>query len=445
MQKAITLLVGALLLLGGAAPAPASLRQYLEEARVHNDELAAVRAAAQASREGIRRAGVLPDPVLGFEYYVESVETRTGPQEAAVSLSQRLPWPTKLSLQKQEVRQQSAMAASRLQEVALRVERRVKEAYVEYAFNNEALAIAAAGVELLRYFESVALTSYSAGRLDYPSVLQIQVEQARLEERRRSLAAQNGPLRGRLNALLGAPRDTARSLPLQLPVITLNQKAAGLYEVARAQSPKLAGAEAAVHKAKTSQAVAEKDFYPDLALSLKTIITGAAEYGDPPDSGRNPVIAGISMNIPLFRDRRHGAVAARQEEVRAAQGQQGQERRDLDAAIDQGLYRYQDAVQRQTLYRESIIPRIRQQVEVGLQAFEGGNQQVFALLEAEKTLLEFQLNQRQALADQALEVARLEELVGITLAQWDLATAASEAADQGPLPHRPALDEAERQ
>jgi cobalt-zinc-cadmium efflux system outer membrane protein len=128
MKKAITLLVGALLLLGGATPAPASLRQYLAEARAHNDELAAARAAAQASREGIRRAGVLPDPVLGLEYYVESVETRTGPQEAAVSLSQRLPWPTKLSLQKQESRQQSAMAASRLQEVALRVERRVKEA-----------------------------------------------------------------------------------------------------------------------------------------------------------------------------------------------------------------------------------------------------------------------------------------------------------------------------
>ncbi|MDR9501077.1 MAG: TolC family protein [Desulfurivibrionaceae bacterium] len=439
MKKAITLLVGALLLLGGATPAPASLRQYLAEARAHNDELAAARAEAQASREGVRQAGVLPDPVLGLEYYVESVETRTGPQEAAVSLSQRLPWPTKLSLQKQEVRQQSAMADSRLQEVALLVERRVKEAYVEYAFNNEALAIAVEGALLLGYFESVALTSYSAGRLDYSSVLQIQVEQARLEERRRSLADQNGPLQGRLNALLGAPRDTARSLPLRLPVITLNQKAAGLYEVARAQSPKLAGVAAAVHKAKTSRAMAEKDFYPDLALSLKTIVTGAAEYGDPPDSGRNPVIAGISMNIPLFRDRRHGAVAARQEEVRAAQGQQGQERRDLDAAIDQGLYRYRDAVQRQTLYRESIIPRIRQQVEVGLQAFEGGNQTVFALLEAEKNLLEFQLSQRQALADQALEVARLEELVGITLAQWDHATADTEAADRG---QPPALNEA---
>lgn len=410
--------LGAVFLLTGQGAAFASLGNYVEEALAHNNELAAAQATAQAAKEGIRRAGVLPDPALGFEYYLEPVETRTGPQEAAISLSQRLPWPTKLSLQKQEASQQSAIAKSRLQQTRLQVVRRVKEVYVEYAFNNEARRITEEGLELLRYFESVALTRYSAGKLDYGNVLKIQVELARLDERRRSLADQNEPLRGRLNSLLGAPRDIARPNPLKLPVIIMTMEEGALYGLARSNSPQLVGADQTVDKAKTSLEIAEKDFYPDLALSLKTIVTGDAEFGDPPDSGRDPVIAGFSINIPLFRDRRHGAMAEKQQGIRAAKDQRQQKRRDLDAAIDQGLYRYRDALRRQALYQESIIPKVRQELEVGLQAFQDGRQSVFALLDAEKNLLEFELSQRRALADQALEVARLEELVGSTLATW---------------------------
>lgn len=418
MKKVEAIFLGAVALLVLPATASASLGAYIAEALAHNNELAAAQADSQATRESVRRAGVLPDPVLALQYYLEPVETRTGPQEAAVSLSQRLPWPTKLSLQKQEVGQQSAIAQSRLHEVEQRLVRRVKEVYIDYAFNNAALRIADEGLELLRYFESVALTRYSAGKLDYAHVLKIQVELARLGERRRSLGDQNHPLRARLNSLLGAPRDTARPSPQKLPVIAMAVDEAGLYDLARNKSPQLAQADKAVKKAKTSLALAEKDFYPDLAFSLKTIVTGEAEFGDPPDSGRDPVIAGLSINIPLFRDRRHGAVAERQEKVRAARDQRAQKHRDLDAAIEQGLYRYHDAVRRQSLYQESIIPKIRQEVEVTLQAFEDGRQSVFALLDAEKNLLEFELSQRRALADQALEVARLEELVGSTLATW---------------------------
>ncbi len=418
MKNPIIHFFGAVLLLTWAGTASASLEQYVEEALAHNNGLGAARAEAQVAEEGIRRAGVLPDPVFGVQYYLEPVETRTGPQEAAISLSQRLPWPTKLSLQKQEARQQSAIARSRHHEAQLRLVRRVKEAYVEYAFNHQAQQIAADGLELLRYVESVALSRYSTARLDYGNVLKIQVELARLEERLRSLRDRDEPLRGQLNSLLGAPSDRARQKPQRLSAITIDMAGGALYDLARTKSPKLFGADQAVRRAKTSLQRVKKDFYPDLTVSLRTIITGPAEVGDPVDSGRDPVIAGLTMNIPLFRDRRHGAVAEKQAGIRVARDTREQQLRDLDVAIDLGLYRYRDALRRQALYQESIIPKIRQELEVGLQAFQDGRQTVLALLDTEKNLLAFELSQRRALADQALEVARLEELVGGTLATW---------------------------
>jgi outer membrane protein TolC len=418
MKIRFLILAAAVLLVLGQGTAAASLADYVAEALTHNHELAAARAASQAATASVRKAGVLPDPMLGVEYYLQSVETRTGPQEAAISLNQRLPWPGKLSLQKEEVSRQSAVARSRLREVELKVVRQVKEVYLEYALNKETLRITEEGLELLRYFEAVALTRYSAGTLDYAALLKIQVELARLEERHRSLTDVNEPLRGRLNALLGASRDRARPLPERLPVIVLAMAPEDLHDLARRHSPRLAGAEQAVAKARTGRELAEKDFYPDLTFSLKTIITGEAEYGDPPDSGRDPVIAGLSITLPLFRDRRHGAVAAKEEGIRQARHQKSQEQRTLDAALDQGLYRYRDAQRRRILYEQSVLPKVRQELEVGLQGFQDGRQGVFDLLNAEKNLLEFELNQRRAVAEQALEVARLEELVGATLAAW---------------------------
>ncbi len=404
----------------GQKTASASLGQYVEEALAHNDGLASSQAAFHAAQERVRRTGVLPDPVLGVQYYLEPVETRTGPQEAAISLSQKVPWPTKLSAQKEEVRLKSAIAESRLQEAQLKVVRQVKEIYIAFAFNAEARRITGEGLELLRYFESVALTRYSAGKLEYGNVLKIQVERARLEEKQRSLQDQIIPLQVQLNSVLGASREIARQSPEKLPAIAMNLDEDALYNLARQKSPKLAGAQKDVMRAKSSLETAESDFYPDLAFSLKTIITDEADYADNiPDSGDDPVIAGITLSIPLFRDRRHGAVAEKRQEIRAARGKRTQKIRDLDAAIDQGLFRYRDAQRRQSLYQESIIPKVRQEVEVGLQAFQDGRRSVLSLLDAEKNLLEFELGQRRAQADQALEVARLEELVGVTLADWN--------------------------
>jgi len=75
-----------------------SLASYLEQALVGNDDLRAAQAEFRAGTERVRQAGVLPDPKLSVQYYLQPVETRTGPQNGAIGLSQAIPWFGKLSL-----------------------------------------------------------------------------------------------------------------------------------------------------------------------------------------------------------------------------------------------------------------------------------------------------------------------------------------------------------
>lgn len=418
MKIGLLVLAALLLVPSGQGAAAASLAHYIEEALAHNDELAGARAAELAAAHGVRKNGVLPDPVLAVQYYLQSVETRTGPQEAAIGINQQLPWPGKLALAKEQARRQQGVLARRLEAVELGVIRQVKEAYVEYGYNSAARRITRQGLELLRYSESVALNRYSTGKLDLDKVLRLQVEVVLLEERLQGLVDRQDVLRTRLNGLLGAPRQTKRQAPATLPVVGLAMPEAELYELARRKSPRLAEADTVIAREKVAVAQAEKDFWPDLTVSLKTIVTGSAEFGDPPDSGRDPVIAGLTLNIPLFRDKRHGAVAEQRHEVLAARSRRAQLVQELDGAIEQVLAKYRSSRRRHDFYEQSVLPKLRQEVEVGLQSFQDGSQGALALLAAEKELLRFELEQSRARADQAIAVARLEELAGVTLAQW---------------------------
>ena len=72
--------------------ATASLGDYLTYAALHNPEVEAAYYRWQAAMEAVPQARTLPDPRLTYARYIEEVETRTGPQENRLGLSQTFPW-----------------------------------------------------------------------------------------------------------------------------------------------------------------------------------------------------------------------------------------------------------------------------------------------------------------------------------------------------------------
>lgn len=296
--------------------------------------------------------------------------------------------------------------------------RQVKETYIEYCFLGRSQQILSDNLELLHYLEGVARDRYTGGKATYFDVLKVQVELAQTEDKVRTLADQTMPLRVRLNNLLGTGPERSRPLPEQLPRVVLKKKAETIYPLALKKAPLLLAAQERIAKARTGRELADKAFFPDFQISLKTIFTGSAEYGDPPDSGSDPVIAGVSMNIPLFRERRHARVAEQETAVSGAQAMEAEQQRGIQNKIEQGLYAYRDAERRVALYRDELLPKVRQQLEVAVSGFQSGKNSILEIIDAEKSLLTFDLAKSRALADRALAVAGLEAQAGAVLASW---------------------------
>jgi len=399
---------------------PASLAHYLEQALMSNDTLRAARAEFRASTERVRQAGVLPDPKLSAQYYLEPVETRTGPQNAAFSLSQAVPWFHKLSLLRELSNHEAAISGAKLAAVELDVARQVKEAYIEYGFLGQSQQTILDNIELLRYLEGVARSRYAGGKTTYFDVLKIQIELAKSEEKGKALADQAGPLRVHINSLLGSESERARAIPADLPQVHLSKGEGEILTLGLANAPLLIEAQERIARARAGKELAKKDFYPDFTFSLKTIVTGSAEFGDPTDSGNDPIIAGVTMNLPIFRDRRHGKVAEKEAVISSARSFKQQQIRLLAAEIEKSLYGYREARRKIALYRDDLLPKVTQQLEVAINGFQSGQSSILELIDAEQNLLNFQLAKSRAVANLALAIARLEARTGVTLADWGM-------------------------
>ncbi len=395
-----------------------SLGGYLEQAFTANDTLLRARAEFRASTEKVRQAGVLPDPKLAVHYYLVPVETRTGPQNGSVSLSQSIPWFNKRSLLRELSDHDAAIVEARLAVTELDVARQVKEAYVEYGFLGQSRQTVADNLELLRYLEGVARSRYAGGKATYFDVLKIQIELAKSEEKGQSLTDQAGPLRISINNLLGSESERSRVIPDTLPQVVLVRGEEEILSLGLSNAPLLREAQQRIARARTGKELAEKEFYPDFNVSLKTIFTGSAEFGNPSDSGRDPVIAGFTVNLPIFRDRRHGKVAEKEAIISLAQSSKQQQIRIITISIEKELYAYREAQRRVALYRDDLLPKVKQQLEVAVNGFQSGQSSILELIDAEKSLLDFRLAESRAVADRALAVARLEYRTGMTLADW---------------------------
>ncbi|MDQ6824680.1 MAG: TolC family protein, partial [Candidatus Eremiobacteraeota bacterium] len=74
-----------------------------------NPGVAAARLNWEAMQEKPAIAGSLPDPMATYGYFFQNVETRVGAQNQRFGLSQKIPFPGKLSAQKRRASKEALM------------------------------------------------------------------------------------------------------------------------------------------------------------------------------------------------------------------------------------------------------------------------------------------------------------------------------------------------
>jgi cobalt-zinc-cadmium efflux system outer membrane protein len=389
-----------------------ALSNYLAYAALKNPQLEAAFNRWKAALEMVSQARTLPDPRFNYGYFIQEVETRVGPQEQRVGLSQMFPWFGKLKL-RGEVALEGANAAQQQYEAAkLKLFDEVKQAYYELYYVGRAIGIARENVELLKYFEEVARSKYEAGQAQHADVIKAQVELDRLRDRLRTLQDVKNPALARLNAALNRPAATPLPWPTNFPPAQTAINTPALVQKLIESNPELKRLDFLAEKEKASIALAKKEFYPDVTLGVDYVQTGPARMAGVANSGKDPVMAGFSINIPLWWGKYRAGVREAESRYAATRLERQDRANLLTTDLELALFKFQDAQRKISLYRDALIPKADENVIVIQRSFESGKSDFLSLIDAERVLLEFQLTYERAVADREQGLSTVEKLVG---------------------------------
>ena len=126
------------------------LNDYLAYAALNNPQLEAAFNRWKAALEMVSQARTLPDPRFNYGYFIQEVETRVGPQEQRVGLSQMFPWFGKLKLRGEAALEGANAAQQQYEAAKLKLFDEVKQAYYELYYVGRAICVTAENVELLK-------------------------------------------------------------------------------------------------------------------------------------------------------------------------------------------------------------------------------------------------------------------------------------------------------
>lgn len=401
-----------------------SLSDYLVYAALNNRELEAAFDRWKAQLERIVQERTLPDPRFNYAYYIQSVETRVGPQQQLFSLSQMFPWFGKLRLRGKAAMELADAAQEQYESIKLQLFYNVKNVFYQYYYLGRSIAVTEENLNLLGQFEKVARSKYEAGTALYADVIKAQIEIDKLDDRLRALIDMQGPTIAKLNALLNRPFDASLPWPKSIPVIHLELDDKRLAAYLEELNPELKRLDYLAEKEKTGIALAEKEYYPDITLGLDYIDTGKAkpmlncctgQMTPVPGSGKPAILFRVSCNIPIWQNKYSAGVREAKARYQAALEERVDRENLLDADMKQALFNYRDASRKIALYKEALIPKAEQGLKVTQSAYEAGKADFLTLIDAQRILLEFDLIYEKAVSDHAEALAMLEMLIGTEL------------------------------
>ena len=396
-----------LLLVPMLSSASLSLHELQARALEDSPRLAAARARLEATRLEAEAAGTLPDPKLSWGHYFSSVETRLGPQEEKLTLSQTFPMGGKLGLAAEAAQLAAESEAEALRGALLDLRFEVERAYLRQAYLAKAMGIETDDLRILNALEKVVESKVRTGARSRADLLRLQMEIHRGEDRLAALDDARIAELAHIAALAGETPGSLETLETHLPERELPPALSSLG------NPMLARKDREISRRQKLATRASRNGIPDITFGLSTVITGELEGSPAEDNGRDPWMLSLSLNLPIWRGKLRADRQAAEAEHRLAR----MNRRDAELLLEAELRKlnadWREAHRRLRLQREDLLPRAEEILKLTESDYRHGRASFDELLRVRRDLLDLRLSEMAALRDREITRAGILRLAGI--------------------------------
>ncbi len=385
-----------------------TLKDLELEALNNNPEISMGVKKAEAADERKSLASAMPDPMVGVMIQnVGALGTSTvGKEEMSmqgVVFTQEIPFPGKLSVKGRAAAKMAGREQENSRETRLRVLNSLRTAYYEYFLAYRSAEILNETKELMKNFQRIAETRYATGQGMQQDVIRAQLEVSMLldkvaeEDRKKETQA------ALISSLVGRNPLMPLGKPAEPPRRALNKSLDEMAAQVQAHSPMLKGKQQMVEQSEEELSMSRREYLPDMVVSA-----GMFTRGDFKDVWQ----ASLMFKVPLYFWNKSTGVRAANADLHAARYEYEAEKlatlarmRDLYAMVNTAEHHVH-------LYESGIIPQARMALQSTSSNYQVGKTDFMSLLEAENTLLKYQLMEQEELVNLSKAQSMLGEITG---------------------------------
>lgn len=392
------------------------LADLLEYAYRTSPAITASTKSWEAFIETYRVEKSLPDPQLAATYFPRPIETRLGPQDWSVTLSQAIPFPGTLAQKAKVLESDVAMARIRVDKTVKTLVKKVSSSFYELGYIQSALAVAQANLALVRKMRQISENAYADDRALFYDVSKARAQTAQLQYDLLLLKELEKTEKTTLNTLLNRPPDAplgqaAKGWPGKI-VYTLEE----VYDLALVYQEDILLAEEQVNRSEQAVQLARLETLPSFKVGLFYAAIGDPDVPmPPPEAGDDSVGVQFGMSLPLWLGKNQGRTARALAEKGTAQARKTEAANQVLAGISRLWFRLENAERLITLYEQDLLPQAVSSVRTAETWFRQGQGGFADFLEIQATAYNFQLSLARARADYAKTLVLLEQAAGVVL------------------------------
>jgi outer membrane protein TolC len=157
-----------------------------------------------------------------------------------------------------------------------------------------------------------------------------------------------------------------------------------------------------IEQAGSAERLAEKRSWPDVGIGVETT--------------EDMVMAIFSLNLPIWTDSYRAGRSQARADLARTRHEKTETENQLAAQAQQALYDLQDTARKMRLYGDILIPKAHELLAASLTAYQAGTLDFLGLINAQQTLLAFELLYQRSAAGNLQSLAMLQMLTADELA-----------------------------
>ena len=394
-----------------SSKAQSELKVYQDTAALNNPRIQSLYKQYEVAKQKAIQIGVLPELQFGFGYFISSVETRVGPQQATFSASQSFPWLGQLNAQEKAMVERANVVLEKFNSERSEINFKVATTYNNLYVLRSAIKITQENIVLLNTFKDLAKVRFESGKASMVDVLRIEMELGELQNQLAYLQDSKRPLVIYFEQLL----NTELTQEIEFPEVLWSDELSISKEVIKDSvelvNPSIRSLEHELFSYEQEVIAAKKMGAPSLTVGLNYTLVGESVMYTGVDNGKDIILPTIGVKIPLYRKKYTALIKEKEIAKESVVLEQTSLSNELKTSLANGFRDYDDAVRRVALY-SNLNEYARQGLDLLVAEYSSAETNFEEVIRMDRKLLKYELELEKARADQNTSVAYINLLMG---------------------------------